>query len=96
MPLRTQLKDVKVKCQEKFNDYFTRISHIKERLEAVEDNVKEAEAQITILNSLPNSVERFVLVGISHMEECTIDWWKIRRDDNQALTTAKQRNNKKA
>ena len=43
MTLRTQLKDVKVQCQKTFNDYFTR-SHLKEQLEAVEDNVKEAEA----------------------------------------------------
>ena len=29
---------------ETFNDYLTRRSHLKEQLEVVEDNVKEAEA----------------------------------------------------
>ena len=29
---------------ENIHDYFTRISHLKEQLEAAEDNVKEAEA----------------------------------------------------
>ena len=40
MTLRTQLKNVKVQC----DDYFTIISHLKEQLKDVEDNVKEAEA----------------------------------------------------
>ena len=44
MTLRTQIKDVKVQSQKTFNDYFIRIFHLKEKLEAVEDNVKEAEA----------------------------------------------------
>ena len=44
MTLRTQLKNVKVQCQKTFNDYFTRRSHLKEQLEVVENNVKEAKA----------------------------------------------------
>ena len=44
MTLRTQLKDVKVQFQKTFNDYFTRRSHLKEQLEAVQANVKEVEA----------------------------------------------------
>ena len=38
------LKNVKVQCQKKFNDYFKIRSLLKEKLEAIEDNVKEAEA----------------------------------------------------
>ena len=53
--------------------YFTRRSHLKEQLEAVKDNVKEAEALITTVNGLPILVKRIVLVGRSHMEKCTID-----------------------
>ena len=37
MTLRTQLKDVKVQCQKTFNDYFTRRSQLKEKLEVVEE-----------------------------------------------------------
>ena len=73
MTLRTQLKNVKGQCHKTFNDYFTRRSHLKEQLDAIEDNVKDAEASITTLNSLPNSMKRVVLVGISHMKKCTID-----------------------
>ena len=54
-----------------FNDYFTRRSHLKEQLEAVEDNVKEVEPYITILNGIPSLVKRVVLLGRSPMEECT-------------------------
>ena len=55
---------------EKFSDYFTRRSHLKEKLEVIEDNVKEAEAQITTLNGLPNLVKakRIISASIgSHM-----------------------------
>ena len=42
------LEDSTKKCEgamfETFNDYFTRISHFKEQLEVIQDNVKEAEA----------------------------------------------------
>ena len=44
MTMRTQLKNVKVQCHKKFNEYFTRRSHLKEQLEAIKDNVEEAEA----------------------------------------------------
>ena len=39
MTLRTQLKDVKMQILESIQSYFTRISQIKEQLEAIEDNV---------------------------------------------------------
>ena len=42
------LKDSTQECEgsmsEKFNDYFTRRPHLKEQLEAIEYNDKEAEA----------------------------------------------------
>ena len=68
MTLRTQLKDVK---SEIIQCYFTRRSQLEEKLEAIGDNVKEAEAYITNLNGLPSSVKGVVLEGRSHMEECT-------------------------
>ena len=43
-----ELEDSTQECEgeksETFNDYFTRTYHLKEKLEVVEDNVKEAEA----------------------------------------------------
>ena len=37
--------------------------------EAIEDNVKEVEVQITTLNGIASSFKGFVLEGISPMEE---------------------------
>ena len=42
--LRNQLKDVNMQMSENIQCYFTRRSQLKEQLEVIEDNVKEAEA----------------------------------------------------
>ena len=44
MTLRTPLKDVKMQMLENIQCYFTKISHLKEQLESIWDNVKGAEA----------------------------------------------------
>ena len=59
-----------MKMSKNIQCYFTSISQLKEQLEAIRDNVKEAEAQITTLNGIPILVEGVVLEGISPMEEC--------------------------
>ena len=41
MNLRTQLKDVNMKISERIQSYFIRISHIKEKLESIGDNIEE-------------------------------------------------------
>ena len=41
---KDDLDNVKVQCQKTFKDYFTRIYHLKDQIETIEDNVKEAEA----------------------------------------------------
>ena len=53
MTLRTQLKDVKMQMSKSIQSHFTRFSQIKEQLEAIGDNVKEAEAMMTTLNGFP-------------------------------------------
>ena len=53
MTLRTQLKNVKIQNVETIQSYFTRVSQIKEQLEAVEKEVENAEVVITTLNGLP-------------------------------------------
>jgi hypothetical protein len=61
MTLRTQLKNVKMKNAETIQSYFTRVSQIKEKLEAIVDSVEEVEITITVeitmttLNGIPNS-----------------------------------------
>ena len=71
MTLRTQIKDMNMKMSESIQSYFTRISQLKDQLEAIRDNVEEAKAQITTLNGLPSSFKGFVLEGRSPIEECT-------------------------
>ena len=41
MTLRNQLKNVKIHSSETIQSYFTRVSQIKEKLEAVEEDVLE-------------------------------------------------------
>ena len=53
MTLRKQLKNVKIQNAETIQSYFTRVSQIKEQLEAVEEEVENAEVVITTLNGLP-------------------------------------------
>ena len=40
--------------------YFTRVSQIKEQLEAVKEEVKNEEVVITTLNGLPGSWDSFI------------------------------------
>ena len=53
MTLRKQLKNVKIQNAETIQSYFTRVSQIKEQLEAVDEEVENIEIMITTLNGLP-------------------------------------------
>ena len=54
MTLRNQLKCVKIHNTETTQSYFSRVSHIKEKLEAIGDMVEEEEEVVmTTLNDLP-------------------------------------------
>ena len=55
MNLRNQLKNVKIQNAETIQSYFTRVSHIKEQLEVVDEEVENAEIVITALKGLPRS-----------------------------------------
>ena len=70
MTLRTQLKNVKMKNSETIQSYFTRVSQIKEQLEAIGDTIEEAELVMTTLNGLPRSWESFIQ-GIYSRREIT-------------------------
>ena len=81
MNLRAQLKSTKMNHGETIQDYFTRVSQIKEQLEAIGDNVEEAEIVMTTLNGIPRTWESFIqgicsekkLTQFSRLlEECVI------------------------
>ena len=60
MTLRNQLKNVKIENVETIQSYFTRVSQIKEQLEAVDEEVENAEIVMTTLNGLPRSWDSFI------------------------------------
>ena len=92
MTLRNQLKNVKIQNSETMQSYFTRVAQIKERLEAVEENV-EGEIVMTTLNGLPRSWDSFIqgicskkkLITFNNLwEECTQEEsWLITREDGR-------------
>ena len=58
MTLRNQLKNVK--NAETIESYFTRVSQIKEQLEAIKEEAKNAEVVMATLNGLPGSCDSFM------------------------------------
>ena len=60
MTLRKQLKNVKIQNAETIQSYFIRVSQIEEQLEAIEEEVENAEVVITTLNGLPGSWDSFI------------------------------------
>ena len=80
MTLRNQLKNVKIQNAETIQSYFTRVSQIKEKLEALDEQVENVEIVMTALNGLPRTWEYFIqgicarnkLVKFSRLwEECS-------------------------
>ena len=60
MTLWNQLKNVKIQNEETIQSYFKRVSQIKEQLEAVDEEVGNAEIVTTTLNGLPRSWDSFI------------------------------------
>ena len=80
MTLRNQLKNVKIQNVYTIHPYFTRVSQIKEQLEAVDEEVENAKIVMTTLNGLPRAWDSFIqgiftrkkLVKFSRLwEECS-------------------------
>ena len=60
MNLRNKLKNVKIQNVETIQYYFTRVSQIKEQLEASDEEVENAEIVMTTLNGLPRSWDALI------------------------------------
>ena len=60
MTSRNQLKGVNIHNIETMKSYFSRVSHIKEKLESIRDMVEEEEVVMTTLNGLPREWDSFV------------------------------------
>ena len=59
MTLRNQLKGMKMQKKKTIQQYFSRVSHIKEQLEAIGDMVEEEEVVMTTLSGLPGEWDSF-------------------------------------
>ena len=103
MTLRTQLNSVKMQSSKTIQSYFTRVSQIREQLEAIEDTIEETKLVMTTLNGLPRSWESFIqgtcsrrkLIRFSRLwEDCTQEEVrlaareeKLGDEENQSLAT---------
>jgi hypothetical protein len=101
MNLRTQLKNTKMQKGEIVHDYFSRVTHFKEKLEAIGDNLDEDELIMTTLNGLTRPWDAFdqticarkeKLQFDSLWEECVQEEARVAnrevvllRDEDQAL-----------
>ena len=92
MTLRNQLKGVNIHNIETMKSYFSRVSHIKEKLESIGDMVEEEEVVIPTLNGLPREWDSFIggicarrrLIELNKIwEECVQEEGRIEnREEN--------------
>jgi hypothetical protein len=101
MNLRTQLKNTKMRKGETVEDYFSRVSQFKEKLEAIGDNLDEYELILTTLNGLTRPWDAFIQTICARKdklqfnclwEECVQEEGRVAnreavllRDEDQAL-----------
>ena len=106
MNLRAQLKSTKMSHGESIQDYFTRVSQIKEQLEAIGDKIDEDEMVMTALNGLTRPWESFIQMMCARKESMKFDVvWEdciqeetrvenreaLLKEDDQALATHTKR-----
>ena len=101
---------MKIQNAETIQSYFTRVSQIKEQLEAVDEEVENAEIVMTTLNGLPRSWDAFIqgicarkkLIKFSRLwEECSQEEARIAAreekmgNEDQALTAHSKKERRK-
>ena len=106
MNLRAQLKSTKMRKGESIQDYFTRISQFKEKLEAIRDYLHEDELFMTSLNGLTRPWHSFIHTMCARKEIIKFDIvWEdyiqeedrednreaLLKEDDQALATHTKR-----
>ena len=73
MNLRSQLKSTKMSQGESIQDYFTRVSQLKEKLEAIGDSLGEDELVMTALNGIIMPWDSFIQTMCSRKESMKFD-----------------------
>ena len=103
MNLRSQMKNTKMQKGETIQEYFSRISEIKEQLKAIGDTIDEDEFVMTALNGLTRPWDAFIqTICARAMKMQFYSLWEewiqeetrvanrealLARDDDQALAT---------
>jgi hypothetical protein len=112
MNLRTQLKNTKMQKGEIVQDYLSRVTHFKEHLEAIGDNLDEYELIMTTLNGLTRPWDAFIQTVCARKDKLQIDsLWEecvqeearganrevvLLRDEDQALVVPAKGGNKRS
>ena len=73
MNSRSQLKSTRMCQGQSIQDYFTRVSQIKEQLEAIGDKIDEDEMVITAFNGLTRPWESFIQMMCARKESMKFD-----------------------
>jgi hypothetical protein len=73
MNLRTQLKSTRMQKGEAIQEYFSRISQFKEKIEANEDTIDEDELIVTTLNGLTRPWNAFIQTICAKKEKLHFD-----------------------
>jgi hypothetical protein len=90
MTLRTQLKGVKMKDSESIQSYFTRVSQLKEKIEAIGDSVEEVELVMTTMNGLPRPWDPFIKGFFEGSLQSSADYGKTVRKKKQGWKHVKR------
>ena len=85
MNLRAQLKSTKMSHGESIQDYFTRVSQIKEQLESIGDNLDEDELVMIALNGLTRPWESFIQMMCAKKESMMFEvvWEDCIQEENR-------------
>jgi hypothetical protein len=103
MNLRTQLKNTRMQKGESIQEYFSRISQLKEKIEAIRDTINKDELIMMALNGLTRKWDAFIQIVCARKEKLKFDsLWEeciqeesrvanrealLSRDEDQALAT---------
>ena len=85
MNQRSQLKSIKMSHGESIQDYFMKVSQIKEQLEAIGDKIDEDEMVMTVLNGLTRPWESFIQMMCARKESMKFDmvWEDCIQEDRR-------------
>ena len=81
------MNNVKIQNEETIQSYFTRVSQIKEQLEAVDEEVENAKIVMTTLNGLPRSWDSFIqgICARKKLVKLSILWEECSQEESQIV-----------